>query len=125
GGGASDESASDYSGTNTQVEGVDEADIVKTDGKYIYLVHGGRFAVLKAWPATELSEASSIDIDGEPIEMFVEEGRALVYSVVNGDPIYEAAGVEPRSQYGYGGFGSGPAVDVGRPEPADVGPGGY
>jgi len=123
--GAGEEQASDYSDTNTQVEGVDEADIVKTDGKYIYLVHGGRFAVLKAWPATELSEASSIEIDGEPIEMFVEEGRALVYSIVNGDPIYEAAGVEPRDQYGYGGYGSGPAVDVGMPEPADVGPGGY
>lgn len=28
--------SSDYSKTNTQVEGVDEGDIVKTDGKYIY-----------------------------------------------------------------------------------------
>jgi len=27
---------SDYSETNIQVSGVDEADIVKTDGKYIY-----------------------------------------------------------------------------------------
>src|SRR4030043_2466339 len=30
--------ASEYSKTNIQVEGVDEADIVKTDGEYIYLV---------------------------------------------------------------------------------------
>lgn len=30
------QSADDYSTTNTQVENVDEADIVKTDGKYIY-----------------------------------------------------------------------------------------
>ncbi len=28
----------DYSGTNNQVSGVDEADIVKTDGKYIYRI---------------------------------------------------------------------------------------
>ena len=28
---------SNYSKTNTQVKGVDEADIVKTDGNYIYL----------------------------------------------------------------------------------------
>lgn len=27
----------DYSETNVQVQGVDEADIVKTDGKYIYI----------------------------------------------------------------------------------------
>ncbi|MDR2719508.1 MAG: beta-propeller domain-containing protein, partial [Nitrososphaerota archaeon] len=31
-------SATDYSQTNTQVAGVDEADIVKTDGTYIYFV---------------------------------------------------------------------------------------
>lgn len=120
--GGADEKAADYSGTNTQVEGVDEADIVKTDGKNIYLVHGGRFSVLHAWPAAELSEASGIEIEGEPVEMFVEEGRALVYSVVNGDPIYEAAGIAPRGQYGYG--GSGPAIDIGAREP-DIGPGGY
>ncbi len=29
-------SVNDYTKTNTQVEGIDEADIVKTDGKYIY-----------------------------------------------------------------------------------------
>ena len=32
--------ADDYSATNTQKEGVDEADIIKTDGKYIYRVTG-------------------------------------------------------------------------------------
>ncbi len=31
----------DYSKTNTQVEGIDEADLVKTDGKYIYVLKGG------------------------------------------------------------------------------------
>lgn len=28
----------DYSTTNIQVEGVDEADVVKTDGEYLYIV---------------------------------------------------------------------------------------
>lgn len=32
----------DYSSTNVQVDGVDEADILKTDGKYIYFVTGLR-----------------------------------------------------------------------------------
>jgi len=36
----------DYSKTNIQVEGVDEADIVKNDGKYIYAVSGGTFLLL-------------------------------------------------------------------------------
>ena len=30
--------AADYSKTNIQVEGVDEADFVKNDGKYIYVI---------------------------------------------------------------------------------------
>ncbi len=40
---ASDSSSESYSGTNLQVEGVDEGDIVKTDGKYIYLVSADTF----------------------------------------------------------------------------------
>ncbi len=38
---ASSESGPGHSETNTQVKGVDEADIVKTDGKYLYVVYGG------------------------------------------------------------------------------------
>lgn len=34
------ESEADYSGTNVQVAGIDEGDVVKTDGKYIYILRG-------------------------------------------------------------------------------------
>ena len=37
-----------YSGTNVQVEGVDEGDIVKTDGKYIYILRGSEMVVMQA-----------------------------------------------------------------------------
>jgi hypothetical protein len=46
-----DDSASglqDYSGTNVQVEGVDEADVIKTDGTYIYMMNGAALAIIKA-----------------------------------------------------------------------------
>jgi hypothetical protein len=33
-----DEGAEDFSGTNNQVDGVDEADSVKNDGQYIYML---------------------------------------------------------------------------------------
>ena len=36
----------EHSDTNTQVAGVDEADIVKTDGERLYLVHGTELFVL-------------------------------------------------------------------------------
>ena len=40
--------ASDFSTTNTQVENVDEGDIVKTDGKYIYYVSNGEVYIVGA-----------------------------------------------------------------------------
>ncbi|NLD46935.1 MAG: copper amine oxidase [Clostridiaceae bacterium] len=39
----------DYSTTNIQVEGVDEADVVKTDGDYIYQVNNNRIIIIKAY----------------------------------------------------------------------------
>ncbi len=69
-----------YSETNTQVEGVDEADIVKTDGEHIYLLHGTQLFVLDSWPANATSISAQVEIEGYPVEMFVNEGRALVYS---------------------------------------------
>ena len=43
----------DYSTTNVQVQGIDEADIVKTDGKYIYTLSRSnkRLNIVNAYPA--------------------------------------------------------------------------
>jgi uncharacterized secreted protein with C-terminal beta-propeller domain len=49
-----------YSATNIQVAGVDEADIVKTDGEYIYLVSGANIFILKAYPTKEAKILSQI-----------------------------------------------------------------
>ncbi|UCC28619.1 MAG: beta-propeller domain-containing protein, partial [Candidatus Bathyarchaeota archaeon] len=40
----------DFSTTNIQVAGVDEADIVKTDGEYLYVLTGGSLLIIKAYP---------------------------------------------------------------------------
>jgi hypothetical protein len=122
--------ATSHSETNTQVEGVDEADFVKTDGKNLYVIHGRSFKVLKAWPANDLAELSSLDIEGEPNEMFVDDGKVVVYSQVNGRSLYTAAGVTPKAQYNdYVNFGNGggmaprdatapyPSPSGGTPEP--------
>ena len=108
GAGAPQGSATSHSETNTQVKGVDEADFVKTDGTNLYVIHGRSFKVLKAWPATALSELASLDIEGTPNEMFVDSGKVVVYSQVNGASLYPAAGVTPKEQYqDYYAFGSG------------------
>jgi len=54
------ESLKIYSTTNIQVEGVDEADIVKTDGEHLYLVSGSNVFILKAYPAEEAEVLSKL-----------------------------------------------------------------
>ena len=89
-----------HSDTNKQVADVDEADIVKTDGRYIYLLHGQAFLTINAWPASELSQQSSFAIEGTPLEMYVtDEGKVVVYSAVYGNAIYAAAGITRRNAY--------------------------
>ncbi|MBR3552544.1 MAG: beta-propeller domain-containing protein [Clostridia bacterium] len=46
--------ARSYSKTNTQVSGVDEADIVKTDGRYLYLSRGTAVTIVDAETMTEV-----------------------------------------------------------------------
>src|SRR4051812_48353730 len=43
-----------HSETETQVKGVDEADIVKADGTRLYVLHGQSFLIVDAWPAPNL-----------------------------------------------------------------------
>jgi len=115
-------SASSYSTTNNQVKGVDEADFVKNDGKYIYLLHGQNFQVIQAWPADQMTQMSSLVIEGYPREMFVDSGRAAIYSAVDPTPIFKAAGLPDRNvyadygdYYGVMGFGGGGIAAGGAP----------
>ena len=73
-------SATEYSETNVQVTGVDEADFVKNDGAYIYMLANGQFRIVDAWPPEQASEIAAVEIEGEPKKLFVHDGRALIYS---------------------------------------------
>ncbi|HON24419.1 MAG TPA: beta-propeller domain-containing protein [Myxococcota bacterium] len=68
----------DYSETNVQVEGVDEADKVKTDGKHIYVLSENDLVVLKSWPAAETQELGRIRLDGYPNNFFLKGDKAIV-----------------------------------------------
>ncbi|RMD65978.1 ArsR family transcriptional regulator, partial [Candidatus Pacearchaeota archaeon] len=46
--------ASTYSQTNIQVQGVDEPDIVKNDGKYIYVASGDVVSIVEAFPPEQM-----------------------------------------------------------------------
>ncbi|MCD8023787.1 MAG: beta-propeller domain-containing protein, partial [Lachnospiraceae bacterium] len=62
--GASDDT--DYSTTNIQEAGVDEADIVKTDGTYIYILRtSGEFLIVRAGGEMELVSQTAIESDND------------------------------------------------------------
>src|SRR3989344_2604256 len=72
--------APDYSATNIQVEGVDEADIVKTDGYYIYTVTQKSVNIVKAFPAESAELVSTIEFaSSSPAGLFVNGNKLAVY----------------------------------------------
>ncbi len=73
----------DYSETNVQVKGVDEADIVKTDGTYIYYVADNQLSILKADGAnTKLVSTTILESEdswwGYNSEMFLLGDRLMI-----------------------------------------------
>lgn len=71
--------ASEYSETNIQVEGVDEADIVKNDGRYIYVVSSNKVIIVDAYPAENMKVLSEIEFDKPVIEIFVNDNNLIVF----------------------------------------------
>lgn len=69
----------DFSGTNLQEQGVDEGDIVKTDGAYVYVLSGSRIHITKA-VGDALEETAVIELPdaGESVEEFYLDGNLLV-----------------------------------------------
>lgn len=72
----------DYSGTNIQVEGVEEADIVKTDGGYIYIAKGKSVLIVKAYPAEEAQLVTEIDVGLTVQDLYVAGDKLVVFSYV-------------------------------------------
>lgn len=66
--------------TNTQVFGVDESDFVETDGQRIYVLHDRELIVLSTSPVGTATELARVAIEGTPRSMFVDGGRAVVFS---------------------------------------------
>lgn len=69
----------DFSETNIQVEGVDEPDSVKTDGKYIYLVSGQTVYIILAYPAEDAKILSKIELDQTVSNIFINGDKLVVF----------------------------------------------
>jgi hypothetical protein len=100
----------DYSGTNNQEAGVDEADFVKTDGHHIYMLNGNRLHVYAVPEFGELVPESVLELEGYPTQLLLdkESGRVAVFSHIDahalpaGHPLRESVGErDPRGNWSY------------------------
>ncbi len=81
----------DYSQTNVQVAGVDEPDIVKTDGTYLYIVSGNKVIIVKAYPAKDAVIEGEITFDEYVTvhNIFISGSRLVVFATTYDYPVYK------------------------------------
>ncbi len=68
----------DYSTTNVQVAGVDEADNFKNDGQYIYTITQGKLVIVKAYPPSDAKVVSVLN-DSNYQQMFVDGDKLVAF----------------------------------------------
>jgi len=71
---------SDYTTTNNQEQGVDEMDIVKTNGTHLYAVEGDALHVLRSWPAAATAKLATVAARDDARGLFLRDDRVLVAS---------------------------------------------
>ena len=86
----------DFSGTNNQEQGVDEADFVKTNGYNIFFVNDGLLHIMDVPEFGEIEHSSTTSIQGNPVAMMLNGDLLVVVSTVSSwnidsdDPLQDA-----------------------------------
>ena len=73
-------SSENYSKTNIQVENVDEADIVKTNGKYVFYVVSNKIIIVDIQDKTRMKKVSEITFEGDnfkPQELYIYKDKII------------------------------------------------
>ncbi|MFA6521423.1 MAG: beta-propeller domain-containing protein [Candidatus Gracilibacteria bacterium] len=89
----------DYSSTNVQVEGVDEADVIKNDGEFIYVISKNSVRIVKAFPPEQMAQVAKLVLSDKsftPSDMYVAGNKLVVLGST-----YDGT----ERAYGYGYYG--------------------
>ena len=88
--GSTPATANDYSETNVQVEGVDEADILKMDGTYVYHLSKNRIMISQILPADNARLVGEIDMDENlnANDFYIDGDRLMIMGQTYNDNIY-------------------------------------
>lgn len=96
----------EYSKTNVQVEGIDEADIVKTDGEYLYIFNAVRneIYIVKA-DGGNMERTATIcvweDGSGRGMEMYLSDGRLVLVTSSWRSDMYDGTEDTKKGLYHY------------------------
>ena len=72
----------EFSETNNQESGVDEADFLKTDGFHIYMLNGQLLLIMGVPEFGNLTMESNLTIEGNPTQMMIEGDRLVISSSI-------------------------------------------
>lgn len=72
--------AHEFSSTNVQVAGVDEADFVKNDGSYIYMVSESTLFIVQAYPPQSAAIVSQTSVSGTVSDLFLSGDRLVIFT---------------------------------------------
>ena len=73
--------SADATGTNLQEAGVDEADLLKTDGSYVYVIVENAVKIVHVWPFTDFGLSATIHPQGEPQGLYLSDGKLIILSI--------------------------------------------
>ena len=83
------QSSPSYTGTNVQVAGVDEPDIVKTDGAHLFVSTTSAVTIINAYPPNSASVLSTLSFqNSNVIGMEIAQNRLLVINQRNTNTSY-------------------------------------
>jgi uncharacterized secreted protein with C-terminal beta-propeller domain len=78
-GGAQSAGPSHHTTTNVQEHGVDESDIVKTDGKFVYTVHNNQLVIAKTWPVKQTDVVARVTFKTiQPQQIYLRGNEVIV-----------------------------------------------
>ena len=73
---------SHYTTTNVQENNVDEGDLVKTDGKFVYTLRNGELFIAKTWPVAETKLTSRIQFKNlQAQQLYLQGDKVIVHGV--------------------------------------------
>lgn len=76
------------SGTTVQESGVDEADVVKSDGQFVYVLADNLLRIARITPADQLALTSTYTLDGYALDMYLRGDRVIAVTQTWGDLVF-------------------------------------